>query len=122
MTKKEKAALEAALEAALTAAALRTTADVEPDLPLPAPWVSGRALRKGFLPIAETSDYPRVDVACSDGLYHSSHRDDKVTSQGGRALYSTRLLALRALRRLVEKYCAERLRRVDRMIEEEERR
>ena len=111
MTKKEKEALDAAL----TAAALRTTADVSADVPPP----KSKGLTKGWLPVAERSDFPRVEPACSSSDYHGKGQQYKTTSQGARRLYSTKILALKALRREVEKDCAERLRRVDRMIEEE---
>ena len=111
MTKKEKEALEAAL----TAAALRTTGDVAPDVPPP----SSGGLSKGFAVVAETSDYARVEPACSSSVHHGTGQQDKTTTQGPRHLYSTKEMALKALRRAVERHCAERLRRVDRMIEEE---
>lgn len=113
MTKKEKEALEAAL----TAAALRTTTDVAADVPPPSDSRDG--LTKGWLPIAERSDYPRVEPACSSSVYHGRGQQNETTSQGARSLYSTKLLALKALRRAVEKHCADRLRAVDRMIEAE---
>lgn len=114
MTKKEKELLEAAL----TAAALRTTADVAADVPPPA---SGRAgLSVGWMLLGERSDSARVEVACSSSVHHGVGRQDRTTSQGARHLYSSELLALKALRREVEKDCADRLRRVDRMIEEVE--
>ncbi len=109
MTKKEKAMLEAAL----MAAALRTTAHVEPDVPVPG---YGEQMTTGYTPC-----YDRVCVACSTSMGRGIGRTDKPDSFGsGLALYSTRLLALRALRHEVERDCAVRLRRVDRMIEEEE--
>ena len=111
MTKKEKEALDAAL----TAAALRTTADVSADVPPP----KSNGLAKGWLPVAERSNFPRVEPACSSSFYHGKGQQDKTNSQGARSLYSTKILALKALRRAVEKDCAERLRKVDRMIEEE---
>jgi hypothetical protein len=40
-------------------------------------------------------------------------------SQGARSLFSSRLLALQALRRAVEIDCCKRLRRIDAMIEKE---
>ena len=113
MTKKEKDAYEAAL----TAAALRTTADVKTDVTPPAG--SDAELSKGWAVVAETSEYARVEVACSSSIYHSIGKQDKTDSQRPKHLYSTKLLALKALRRAVEKRAAEQLRRVDRMIEEE---
>jgi len=111
MTKKEKELLEAAL----TAAALHTTSDVAPDVPPP----SGGGLSKGFAVVAERSEYCRVEPACSSSVHHGIGQQDKTNSQNAKSLYSTKMLALKALRRAVERDCAGRLRRVDRMIEEE---
>ena len=111
MNKKEKKALEEAL----TAAALRTTSDVYPDVPPP----SSGGLSKGYAVVASTSDSARVELACSSSVNHATGRQDKTTTQGPRHLYSTKELALKALRREVERHCAQRLRRIDIMIEEE---
>lgn len=59
-------------------------------------------------------------VACSSYIHHGIDSDTKTTAQGSRHLFSTKLLALRALRREIEKHSAKRLRDIDRMIEEEE--
>ena len=112
MTKKEKETLEAAL----TTAALRATANVLPDVMPP---VFSEALSKGWIGVASCSDYPRVEEACSSSVYHGIGRQDKTSSQGSQQLYSTKLLALKALRWEVEMDSAKRLRRVDRMIEQE---
>ena len=112
MTKKDKEALEAAL----TASALRTTSDVAPDVPPP---LGVCGLSKGFAVVAERSEYCRVEPACSSSVYHGIGQQEKTTSQKAKHLYSTKMLALKALRRAVERDCADRLRRVDRMIEEE---
>ena len=113
MTKKE----QAYLEELLTAIALRHTYEkVEPDLPIPEGG-SGKTT-KGWLYYGESSDHPRLQETESTSY---SHKDagSSSGSQGCRALYSTRLLALRALRRAMEKECAKRLRIVDCMIEKE---
>ena len=55
--------------------------------------------------------------ACSSAGNHSTYRTDKTTTQRPIPLYSTEELALRALRRAVEKDCMKRLRKVDQMIE-----
>lgn len=115
MNKTEKAALEAAL----TEASLRRTSPVEPDVPPPGAGSKVGELTKGFLPVAEMSDSARVETACSSSVYHSTRSQTKTDSQGARPLYSTKLLALRALRYKVESECAKRLRSIDRMIEEE---
>lgn len=116
MTKKEKAMVEALL----TVAALRPTADVERDVPPPDAGSSFGALSTGWDFAGERSDWPRVCEACSSYLYHGIDSHTKTRSHGSRHLFSTKLRALRALRREIERQCAERLRKVDRMIEEEE--
>jgi hypothetical protein len=112
MTKKE----QAYVEALLTVSALRYTADVAPDVPVPEGG-SGKTTR-GFLYYGECSGSPRLQEIESTSY---SHRDvgSSSGSQGCRVLYSTKLLALKALRRAVEKECARRLRQVDCMIERE---
>lgn len=63
----------------------------------------------------------RVDVACTSRVSHAIGRTDKADSQRPMQLYSTRLLALHALRNAVERECAEKLAKIDQMTEEEER-
>lgn len=111
MTKKEREQLERAL----TASALRATSKVLPDVQPPA----GSGMSVGWLYSGEAGDYPGVDVACSSSVFHGRGCTDRTTTQGRRALYSTKLLALKALRHEVELDCARRLRRIDIMIEEE---
>jgi hypothetical protein len=115
MTKKEKARIEELL----TFVALRYTADVGlPDIPIPD---SGKKTQ-GYLPVGVAGDNPRVEPVESESVSHATIVKGVVlstASQGGRALYSTRLLALKALRNEVEKLCAQQLRRIDVMIDEE---
>ena len=115
MNKKETAALEAAL----TEAALRRTCKIEPDVFPPPPVVSFGALSTGWIPVGVHSDRPSVDVACTSRVHHAIGRTDETRTQGTRNLYSTKLLALRALRYQVESDCARRLRAVDKQIEDE---
>ena len=96
-------------------AAGRKTSPVEPDIKPPE---SFQELRKGFL---FNSHNDEAVPACTSSIYHAYGRDDKTTSQGNRSLYSTRLLALRALRAEVEQRNAERLAAIDKKIEEEEK-
>lgn len=65
------------------------------------------------------SRYPRVEPACSSEISHGFGSNDETRSQGGMALYSTRMLALRALRNAVEMDCAKRLLDIDERIEKE---
>lgn len=107
MNKKEKALLESLK----VENSLRFTAEILPDVPPP----DGCAeLTKGYL----FNEYSlRVEKACSSSIYHSTGRDDKTTSQGTRELFSTELLALKAMRHVIELKCARELRAVDILIE-----
>ncbi len=112
MNKKEREQLERAL----TASALRATSRVLPDVRPPA----GSGMSVGWLYGGESGSSPGVDVACSSSVFHGYGSIDRTNSQGCRALYSTKLLALKALRHEVELDCARRLRKIDIMIEKEE--
>lgn len=115
-TKKQAEARRAAereREAALWAALHWTDPAPGPDV---APPESFAALSTGFLFNAYSD---RVDVACSSGISHAVGSPDRVQSQGSRRLYSSRLLALRALRNAIERQCAERLYAIDRLIAKE---
>jgi hypothetical protein len=113
MTKKE----QARFEAALTASALRSTSPVPRDLapPLNSYERSGPSLTHGW----DFNTYRgTTEKACSSSIYHGFGWDH-VSSQQPRSLFSTRLLALKAMRYEIEQESAKRLRAVDRMIEEE---
>jgi hypothetical protein len=111
MTKKERAAFDKALADAMRLGALRWTTDVRPDVPVP----KGNEMTTGWLPV-----YSRVDVACSNTVNHAVGRTDKTTTQQPRQLYSTKLLALRALRHEMEHRFAEQLANVDKQIADED--
>ena len=112
MNKKERAEYDRVLDECRLLAALRWTAPVAPDVPIPS-----EGLSIGYLPIASGSTDARVTEACSSSIYHG-HSHIKTTTQNPKELYSTRILALRALRHSVERDCAERLARIDRQIAE----
>ena len=115
MNKKQTAVFHE-LEAALRAArALRFTEAIEPDVPVP----HNSGMTRGFLFSAHVGGSPCVEKACSNAVHHSFGRDDKTTSQGACRLYSTRLLALRAMRHEVELKCAHILADIDAQIEKE---
>jgi hypothetical protein len=116
MNKKE----QALIEELLTVSALRYTADVEKDVPVPEP--CSNKTSRGFIFYGEGSDSSRIEEIESTSISHctAGTKFSGSHSHGGRSLYSTRLLALRALRRAVEKVSAKRLRDVDIMIEREE--
>lgn len=114
ITKRE----QAHVEQVLTRAALHTTTDVEPDI---APPHRGDTTR-GFLFFSSASR-PYVCQAWSTSTAHGTGDPaaaKRVSCKGARHLFSTKALALRALRRSVEDECASRLRSIDRMIEQEE--
>jgi len=115
MNKKEQAYVEE-LETRL---ALRFTGEgpLLPDVASPSPGERGSRLIKGF---AFNGYSKRVDVACSSSVHHSVGRDDRTDRQQPKSLYSTRKLALQAMRREMEMNFARELRAVDRMIAAEE--
>lgn len=127
MTKKEKQMVEELL----TEAALRRTAPVEPDVDCPEKFSSGSGgVVTGFLFRGALGASPRVEHAASTSVSHKvsynpiDFEKDRLErsggwSQGARRLYSTRLLALKALRYELESSCCRALRDIDRQIEAE---
>lgn len=113
MSKKEKAEFDAALYKAKILGALRWTTGVEPDVMPPVSGIS--QLRAGYL----YNKYGDGEIrdACTSTIYHSYGRNDKTTTQGSRALYSTRLLAAQALRHELELDAAKKLAKCDALIE-----
>lgn len=61
----------------------------------------------------------RVDIACSSSTSHSWGRNDKAIAQRTIKMFSTRLLALQALRVAMEIAYAKRLAEIDKQIEDE---
>lgn len=121
MNKTERAALELAQTELGIAYALRWSdlTTIKPDVPPPKSGGSLGALTKGWL----YNDYSGfVMPACSSSLHHAignvgdKRPPPKTTSQGPRALYSTEVLALKALRQALERKYAESLASVDRRI------
>lgn len=111
MNKKEKAEFEAAKKAVFVARALNWTDPVAPDIPVP---LCGEA--RGFV-----VGHDCVMHGLSTSVSHASGWIDsspptRTTSQGARSMYSTKLLALRALRHAVECECAKRLAKIDMQI------
>lgn len=93
--------------------ALHFTHPVSPDVEPPD---SYNEIRKGFL----FNTYCReVKPACTSFLYHAYGRDDKTTTQQPKSLYSTRLLALMALRHAMEIQMATDLANIDEQINAE---
>jgi len=112
MTKKEKAAFEEAL----TLSALRATAGAEPDVMPPEAF---KDVSVGFTFAGASGYSPRVEKAWSTSVSHGTGEPKTHGSQNARSLFSTKLLALQALRRAVELECCKILRRIDVMIEKE---
>lgn len=117
MTKKERETFGAALKKAEILGALRWTAPVEKDVPPPKDLYS---YTQGF-----ETNRACVKEAWSGCVNHGEGKaptpDSRYYSASQRPiwLYSTRLLALRALRHNKEIEAAEELRKIDRMIAEE---
>ncbi len=114
MTKKERAEFDAALTAARVLGALRWTTPVERDVP-PPQW--GAPNSTGYIFNAYTSS---VDVACSGHVSHGVGSATQLRSQGALHLFSTKLLALKALRCAVESQAARTLAAIDTRIAIEE--
>lgn len=108
MNKSEKARMEALEQQLREAKALRWTDPVQPDIPAP----EGGSMREtsGFAAFGALQ-YGRVEPAWSSCVSHgrgySTRAEQKKAGSGGSqnpiALFSTRLLALRALRNSMER-------------------
>ena len=96
-------------------AAFRQTDGADPDVPVPE---YGKKDVKGFLFNSFTR---QVMHSISSSMYYgTNHLEsgtcEKTTNQGTREQFSSKILAAKALRRAVEKDCAERLLLIDKMI------
>jgi hypothetical protein len=111
LTKKEAAAHAEQIDKLTLRLALCWTPKVTPDIPPPEKF---DMLHKGWLDC-----HNRVEPACSSTIHHGfSHEGPN--SQQPRSLYSTRLLALKALRNDMEERFARELMRVDTLIAQEQ--
>jgi hypothetical protein len=99
LNKKEKGFIDKLVKELEIQSALRWTEEVNPDIMPP----KGGELLKGFSFNAYSM---RVSESCA-------------SSQGSKPLYSSILLALKAMRYAVERKCAAELRTIDKMIEKE---
>ena len=111
MTKKERARIERLL----TECALRRTSEVLPDVPPPKSYTD--PLTVGWHFNSYTMD---VRQGCSSSGYHSIHSTTKTDSQLPKHFYSSKMLALRAMRYEIETRVARELRAADIKIEKEE--
>ena len=111
MTKKERAEFDAAIVRAETIAALRWTAPVVPDVPIPE-WDK---VSTGFSQNAySVTVVPAWSRSNSHGF--GEYGPGKSGSQQGRRLYSTELLAWKAMRAELEMRMARELMHIDRKI------
>ncbi len=118
MNKAEKQRMADLEEQLFLARAWRQTEDVEPDLLPPKVW---DALSRGWeFKTHGWGNHGDGDVsrACSSSISNGAGWE-KTTSQRPMKLYSTRLLALRALRRAHEKKTEKVLATIDKWISEE---
>jgi hypothetical protein len=116
MNKKEREAHEAALNQLRIQGALRFTTKVEFDVPPPLMNSETQGWRKNSVSMV-------VDRGWSESVAHGSGESRKTShsgSQGCQWLYSTKLLALKALRNAIEMKAAEQLAAIDLRIEQEE--
>ena len=117
MNKKEKQLLEDLQDKLRLAKALRWTEEVLPDVSPPALEDNFGALSTGF---SMNSYSQRVVEACSSSCSHGLDRTDRTNSQGSRHLFSSKLLAFKAMRWEIELKCAKELSQIDKLIEQEE--
>ncbi len=112
MNKKELAEVERLKTELLEAKALRFTDLITPDVDPPDAMSDGLAV--GFV---FNSYGRRIEPACSSSCWHAVGRQDKTTSQMPIQMYSTRLLAMKAMRAELEREYARELAQIDRQIE-----
>ena len=119
MTKKERAEMDAAIGAAKTLAALRWTDPVEKDVHPPASfdkYLNGWIYNEygGLVMQAWTSS-----VCHGKGCHSEGGKRPTSASQNSIRMYSTRLLAMKALRHAIELECAKKLMQIDLAIDAE---
>ena len=100
------------VEALKTKLALRFTETIRADVLIP---IDDKIVN-GY---SYNSYNTRVEKSCSSGFFHSIGKWDKTDAQRSINQYSSRLLALKAMRNELEFRYAFELRQVDLMIEEE---
>lgn len=106
--------LEAYRRSIRLAQALRFTEDVTPDIAPPKSYNGDLSTGYGYNAFNDT-----IAPCCSSVSSHGWNSHDKTTTQRPIFMYSTRVRALRALRREVEIQCAKRLADIDAKIEKE---
>lgn len=113
MTKKEQAYVSELENTVRISRSFKFTPAVKPDVYPP---VGGGELSKGF---SFNSHSWEVCPACSSSVSHNCWADDKTTSQGARNLFSSRKLALQAMRHELEIQYAGELAKIDKLVEAE---
>lgn len=113
MNKREAKEMEDLKRELRMAKALSWTVSVRPDVAPPDCF----GITTGYL---FNSYSVTVSVACSSSTGHAHGKNDKTTTQGSRWLYSTKLLALQAMRNELEVGFAKKLAEVDLEIEKEQ--
>jgi hypothetical protein len=117
MTKKEKDAFEALEKRLRMVAALRWTAPSSPDVPTPE-----KGSTSGWVFNAYSKNVSKAwSEPTAHGIGEFSRKEYRHASQNATRLFSTELLALRALRHAMETTAASDLAEVDRRIEAAER-
>ena len=116
MTKKEQAEMAALKRQLEYAVAVHFTDPVLPDIPCPERSDGKRVLTEGWT----FNEYGRrVEQACSCGWYHGTGMYLKTSVQGPLGLYSSKELALRAMRQKLEQQFAKVLAPLDQQISAE---
>lgn len=117
MTKAEKSMMDATMKDLAMEKAMRRSRSVGRDLPPP----SNSGVAEGW----DFNDCGkgRVEKSCSSSIYHcfgywKSEHPNSGWSQGARSLYSTEVLANKALRHAMAEQFAETLARIDARIAE----
>ena len=113
MNKREQAEMDSLKQQLREAKALRFTEDCPPDV-LPPRSEDVERLRSGWWFNAYGCT---VDQGCTSQSFHSLRSTDKTDSQRPKSLYSSRLLALRGLRRAKEIEFSQTLAKIDELIE-----
>jgi hypothetical protein len=119
MTKAERAKMDSLVEKVRLNGALRWTSEVKPDVLPP----TDQTVLVGYLAYGSIGwgYMPRVDKAWTQFHLHGDGDGSNsrfVSSHGGRAMYSSKLLAVKAKRHQMELECAKILAAYDKLIEE----
>lgn len=115
MNKREQAEMDDLREQLRLAKAMRFTERVVEDVPCPKP--GEKHMTIGWMVVGMES-HARAEPACSAWNRHGRGQTKEAHAQGGVPLFSSRLLALRAARNVLEDHFAKLLAGVDKKIED----